>query len=286
MPRRVANTHGFTLVELLVVIAIIALLIGIMLPALAGARQSARTVQCASNQRQLVTAWHMYAGDANDRAMPLAYWSVQDVGSSQQVFWWGTHGTSVEPPAYDAGFIAPYLADSLRDGSVFECPAQPWGTYRPQGPSRTVTSTYGYNGYYLSPSKTPGWAYSIEHRPWQRVSNIRRPTELMVFADTLMPAYGNGTPRNNALLDPPLLFSRSGGGKWSKNQSPTTAFRHKRGRSGAGGSTVTALADGHVESISADPAWLTHPEQAVGSVGGATTNGPRYVPDWDRWRAP
>jgi prepilin-type N-terminal cleavage/methylation domain-containing protein len=279
--------RAFSLIELLVVIAIITLLLGMLLPSLAGAREAARTVKCSSNQRQLITAWTLYASDFKDRAMPLAYWSTKDIGSGPQVFWWGTHGTTSTPPEYDKGFIAPYLSSKLYNGSVFECPTQPWGSYRPQGPSKTITSTYGYNGYYLSPAKTPGWAYSIEHRPWRRIAEIHQPTKLMVFADTLLPSTGTSLPTNNALLDPPLLFSRSGGGAWSINESPTTAFRHGRGmRSSSLGSTVTALADGHVEPIRADASWLTHPLQGVGSVDGATANGPRYVPDWTKWKWP
>lgn len=285
-----SRRRAFTLIEVLIVIGVVGVLMGLMVPAVSRARHAAWRAVCMSNQRQLGIAWRLYAGDFRDRAMPLAYWSVQDIGNGEQVFWWGTHGTPTKPPDYERGFLGPYLGTSLHDGSVFECPTQPWDTYRPQGPSRTVTSTYGYNGYYLSPEKTPGWAYSIGHRPWRRLDEIRQPGSLLVFADALLPGSGRGLPSNTALLDPPLLFSRTGAGVWRPNPTPTTAFRHGRpidGRpGGSAGSAVAVYADGHAAATEADPEWLTHPGQGIGSIGGAASNGPAYVPDWRDWIHP
>ncbi|MEX2672126.1 MAG: DUF1559 domain-containing protein [Phycisphaeraceae bacterium] len=109
------RTHGFTLMELMVVISIIALLIVILLPALQSARATARTIACASNQRQMDIAFHIYADD-NDRWLP--YWDGGSTSSTESTIW-------------DES-IAPYLnytqetADSgnVREGShaIFHCP--------------------------------------------------------------------------------------------------------------------------------------------------------------------
>ena len=63
---------GFTLVEMLVVIAIIAVLAGLMLPALAAAKVRAQAVGCTSNLRRLQLGWQMYANDFNDILLPNA----------------------------------------------------------------------------------------------------------------------------------------------------------------------------------------------------------------------
>lgn len=265
--------RGFTLVELLVVIAVIALLVGLLLTSLRGVRESARQTLCLSNQRQMTIGWTMYANTYADRAMPLAYWSVADIGTGEQIFWWGTHGTGPEGVDHTKGFLAPFLDSALSARSVYECPSQPWGTYRAQGPRQSPTSTYGYNGYYLSPPKTPGWASSIGFRPWRRLFEIRRTDNVFVFADAML---AGTPPRNCALLDPPMLYSS---GSWQENPFPTTSFRHHR-RVGTGGSTCTARADGSARAVEAKPDWLVDEPRAIGSVGDIDDH---YVPDAQDW---
>ncbi len=258
--RRAAS--AFTLIELLVVSGVIALLLAVLVPSLSAAHGQALRSKCSSNLRQLGHALHYYASDNKGLAMPAAY-----TAQATPAYWWGAEtGMGVDRAR---GFTARYLNADLREGGLFECPRQPWGSYQPQGTSGVITSTYGYNGYFLSPAHTPGWSAQIYHRPWQNLDRLRESSRVFAFADSAI-LFG-ATLKNSVLLDPPWLYSN---GKWTQNFSPTTSFRHA-------GVTVAAYADGHADTRGPSDGRLASAEHAIGSVG--ANNDPRYVPDWRDW---
>ena len=117
-----AISRGFTLVELLVVVSIMALLVAILLPGIAQARQQARRVVCESNLRQIATGWEMYCHESGDRFLrgtnnEYNYGGQQGQGSS--VFGRDPNRPVAKP-------LNPYLKIDrvVRAGAkVFSCPS-------------------------------------------------------------------------------------------------------------------------------------------------------------------
>lgn len=119
---RVRERSGFTLVELLVVIAIIGILIGLTMPAVQSARESARRLQCANNLKQLSLAVTNYSSTNGQRLIPGSFGKMN--GDNNFPSGWG-EGTAYPWGHFSwAAAILPYVEQqNLYDTIDFTVPA-------------------------------------------------------------------------------------------------------------------------------------------------------------------
>jgi prepilin-type N-terminal cleavage/methylation domain-containing protein/prepilin-type processing-associated H-X9-DG protein len=213
---------GFTLIELLVVIAIIAILAGLLLPALSRAKEKARTMNCLSNLKQFQTAWHIYTVDHDDFVPPN--------GSSGRSFSWVWGWMTYEgiSPFYEldsTNWVAltdpklSLLGSYIKQPAIFKCPSDK--SYIVIGGNKHPrVRSYSMNGYV-------GTRVGRPFRDYLRTSEIIEPSpsELFVFSEEHEDHLGDG------FYEPASVISSS---QWPN----LPAHRHNRG-------VVFTFADGH-----------------------------------------
>ena len=189
--KRNANRR-FTLIELLVVIAIIAILAAMLLPALAKAREKARSTSCINQTKQLTLAMLMYVDASNE------YWPTRLLGDSA-----GNEVTGALGLVHWAGAIYPYV----NDVGPYKCPSYAltytshgWTGAVGTGTPIAIPANMGYNFCGVGGANRVGTVYI----PNITLASIKRPSMLPLIGDSVCCGLKStgADPRNCLYIGP------------------------------------------------------------------------------------
>lgn len=224
------SSRGFTLIELLVVIAIIAILAGMLLPALSKSKSKAQGIFCMNNHRQLMLAWKMYADDSNDE-IPYAYVSAGNPRSPyawvQGILNYSSGNRSNYDPAVDIkrSPLWPYCGGSTE---IWKCPSDmSTVTFRnqtyPRVRSMSMNNWVGGNGDNLN--QLWGFWGGPEWRVYRKTGDMVAPGPAMTFVlldereDSINDGYWvvemegyPDNPRALKIVDYPASYHNGAGG--------------------------------------------------------------------------